>query len=29
MVALVHDAEKAAAGSPKLSADALWSALTS
>ncbi|MDB4933737.1 MAG: 2-dehydropantoate 2-reductase [Labilithrix sp.] len=28
MVALVHEAEKAAAGSPKLSADALWSALT-
>jgi len=28
MVAIVHDAEKRAAGSPKLSADALWRALT-
>ena len=28
MVDIVHDAEKRAAGSPKLSADALWSALT-
>ena len=29
MVTIVHDAEKRAAGSPKLSADALWSALSS
>jgi 2-dehydropantoate 2-reductase len=28
MVEIVHDAEKRAAGSPKLDADALWSALT-
>ena len=28
IVALVHDAERAGAGSPRLSADALWTALT-
>ena len=28
MVEIIHDAEKRAAGSPKLDADALWSALT-